>query len=125
MEKDYKNCHFTHKTFFFFRTQVILESPDNPLHSLQPSKIISKHDQYLLFTHSDVDLDAAQTTVPFFDAQIVAPQPATLLSGVGLYYKGTRWFGGFIGVKVFTFDFSVYVQDTFPELNETEHILHG
>uniref|UniRef100_A0A1B6C7S2 Uncharacterized protein n=1 Tax=Clastoptera arizonana TaxID=38151 RepID=A0A1B6C7S2_9HEMI len=107
------------------RTEIKINSADNPIHSLTSSTMESKHDQYLLFTHSDIDLDVAQTTIPFIDAQTVAPQPPTLLSGIGLYYKRKQWFGGFIGPKVFTYDPSRYLQDTFPELNEAEHFNVG
>ncbi|XP_054288862.1 uncharacterized protein LOC129004333 isoform X1 [Macrosteles quadrilineatus] len=99
------------------RTKVSLDSADNPLHSLSPSRIDSKSDQYLLFTHSDIDLDAAQTTVPFIDSQMVSPQPPVPLSGIGVYHKGVRWFGGFIGLKVFTYDFGNHIEDSFTDLN--------
>lgn len=97
-------------TFVFYRKQLVLESPDNPLHSLAPSEMYSDSNQYLLFTHTDIDLDAAQTTVPFIDTQIVAPQPAVPLAGIGVHYKGRRWFGGYIAPKVFTYDYSNHLK---------------
>jgi len=99
------------------RTKLNLDAPDHPLHSLQPSKIDSKNDQFLLFTHSDIDLDAAQTTVPFLDAQMVAPVPPVPLKGLGVYHKGVKWFGGFVGLKVFTYEYGDHIEDSFTDLN--------
>jgi len=41
-----------------------------------------------------------QTTIPFIDAQPVAPSTGTWLSGVGLYHKGSPGYGGFVGVMI-------------------------
>lgn len=110
-----------HKSLFI-RTKLALESPDNPLDSISLSRIDSKSDQYLLFTYSDIDLDAAQTTVPFLDAQIVAPHPAVPLSGVGIYHKGQKWFGGFIGLKVFTYNYGDHIEQSFDSLNGIDQV---
>lgn len=104
------------------RKQLVLESPDNPLHSLAPSQIYSNANQYLLFTHSDIDLDAAQTTVPFIDTQIVAPQPAVPLSGIGVHYKGRRWFGGYIAPKVFTYDYSNHLKEQIMDMKNNDNL---
>lgn len=53
------------------RTRVYLKQPDIPTRTTAPSVPTSKTDQYIEFTHSDIMKDAAQTTVPFFDAQKV------------------------------------------------------
>ncbi|XP_014242048.1 uncharacterized protein LOC106662461 [Cimex lectularius] len=86
------------------RTQIKLERP------LDIAKINhgafypdSESNQFVEFTNSDIDLDAAQTVLPFIDTQIVAPDPPVLLSGAGLYHRGKKYFGGFIAPKVFTF----------------------
>lgn len=62
--------------------------------------------KFVLFTHSSIESDVAQTTLPFIDKQIVTPYPGVPLSGVGIFYKGNERFAGFIGVSVFTYDFS-------------------
>ena len=49
-------------------------------------------------------LQVSQTTVPYIDAQPVAPQAASWLSGVGLYHKGTPGYGGYVGVMIKTYD---------------------
>lgn len=54
--------------------------------------------------------DAAQTTVPFLDAQEVSASPITPLQGVGLYFKGRSGFGGFIAPKIETLDLTSYVR---------------
>uniref|UniRef100_A0A1B6KBP6 Uncharacterized protein n=1 Tax=Graphocephala atropunctata TaxID=36148 RepID=A0A1B6KBP6_9HEMI len=104
------------------RTKLKLDSPDIPLNALSPSKIDSVNDQYLQFTHSDIDLDAAQTTVPFLDAQMVAPQPPVPLQGLGVYHKGVQWFGGFVGLKVFTYNYAEHIEDNFTDLNGIDNV---
>lgn len=92
--------------------------PDVPISTNDGSVIDSQSDQFLLFTHSDIDTDAAQTTVPFLDAQPVAPDPPTLLTGAGIYHKGRSGYGGFIGLKVVTYDFSDHIQARFPLIED-------
>lgn len=75
----------------------------------------SKTDQYLEFTHTDFDRDAAQTTVPFIDAQPVESILPTPLAGAGIYHKGRDNFGGFVGAKIITYDFSKHLADAFLE----------
>lgn len=59
------------------------------------------------FQPTDIDKDAAQTTVPFLDAtKLEANVP---LSGIGLYYKSTYGYGGFIGPKLIVFDSAKYI----------------
>lgn len=89
--------------------------PDIPTRSPSPSIPDSKSDQYIEFTHSDLDRDAAQTTVPFLDAQEVVPIEPTPLSGAGIFHKGRNNFGGFLALKAITYDFSQHMQAAFPE----------
>lgn len=70
------------------------------------------------FGPTDLDLDAGQTTIPYLDTQLVAPQPPVPLAGIGIYHKGRDYSGGFIAPKVFTYDFSKHIVDHFPEINE-------
>ena len=58
-----------------------------------------------------------QTTVPFIDAQDVAPETGTWLSGVGLYHKGKLGYGGYVGLSVETFDFSRHL---LPDLTSSQ-----
>jgi hypothetical protein len=88
------------------RTQISMRSPDVPIRTTLPSIPDSITDQFVLFTHSDINKDAAQTTVPFIDSQPVAPSPPSLLSGAGIYHKGLSGYGGFVGIRVITYDFT-------------------
>lgn len=92
------------------RTEVKLDRPHVPL--LTPSKSIpdSISNQFIRFRESDRGMDAAQTTVPFFDAQPVVPAKPVPLSGAGLFHKGRPKFGGFVAPKVMTYDFGPHVQ---------------
>lgn len=96
------------------RTQLHLRDPDVPTKSHQTSLPDSQSDQFIMFTHSDIDMDAAQTTVPFIDAQLVEPNPPILLSGAGIYHKGSNGYGGFIAPKVITYDYSKHMRAEFP-----------
>lgn len=99
---------------FFCRTKIHLLSPDVPTRLPGPSHPDSKHDQFIEFTHTDVDRDAAQSTVPFFDAQPVESMLPVPLGGAGIYHKGQLSSGGFIAPKIITYDFSKHLQTGFP-----------
>ena len=101
--------------YLFCRKKLKINNPDVPTATNDGSVIDSRSDQFLLFTHTDIDADAAQTTVPFLDAQPVAPEPPTILVGAGIYHKGRPGYGGFIGPKVVTYDFSPHIIDQFPD----------
>jgi hypothetical protein len=100
------------------RERLYISNPDVPISTNEGSAVDSQSDQFLLFTHSDINADAAQTTIPFLDAQPVAPDPPTLLAGAGIYHKGRPGYGGFIGPKVVTYDFSTHIQATFPVIED-------
>lgn len=91
------------------RTPVILDHPDVPNKSPSKSMPTFENNKFIEFQPTDIDKDAAQTTVPFIDDQLVEPRKPTLLSGVGLYYKGEPGFGGFIAPRIFTYDMGPYV----------------
>lgn len=65
--------------------------------------------KFIKFRPSDPEKDAGQTTVPFIDNQMVRPVELTLLSGVGIYYKGRPGYGGFIAPKISVYDMSSYL----------------
>ena len=75
---------------------------------------MSKSNQYVEFTHTDIDADVAQTTVPYIDAQEVTSVPPVALSGVGIYVKGQKYYGGFVAPKLFTYDFSPHIDTPEP-----------
>lgn len=60
--------------------------------------------------------DAAQTTVPFIDVQDVDSDPPVPLSGLGIYHKGQPSYGGFIGMRLITYDLVLHIK--MPEIEE-------
>lgn len=90
------------------RTELKLHEPDVPILSKR-SEIDSTDNQFIRFTHSGVDKDVAQTTVPYLDAQDVVSKVPVPLSGAGIYHKGQKSYGGFIGLKLVTYDFAPHV----------------
>lgn len=95
------------------RAAIVLKNVD--VSTRAPSKSIPNIDvnRYIEFGPTDKYLDAAQTTVPFIDTQLVQPHQPILLSGIGVYYKGQPYYGGFIAPKVITYDFEPYMH-TYP-----------
>ncbi|KAH8355089.1 hypothetical protein KR093_005398 [Drosophila rubida] len=86
------------------RQKLILYDPQVSTKSSLKSLPLSKGNQYMEFVSSSIDKDAAQSTVPFIDMQDVVPNPAVPLSGLGIYHKGRRGFGGFFAPKVVTYN---------------------
>lgn len=92
------------------RTEMSLKQPNVPTRSKLKSLPVSSSNTYIKFTHSDINKDAAQTTVPFLDAQDVVNSPPVPLAGVGIFVKGQDGYGGFIAPRVKTFDYGPFVQ---------------
>ena len=69
----------------------------------------SKFNQYLNFGPTDLEKDAAQTTIPFLDIQPVTTNPPFPLSGAGIFHKGSDGSGGFVALRVMTYDISNHV----------------
>ncbi|XP_018322168.1 uncharacterized protein LOC108734901 isoform X3 [Agrilus planipennis] len=103
------------------RKVLNMEKMDVPIRSPLPSVPDSKSQQVLQFTHTDMDRDASQTTVPFIDAQPVELMIPVPLAGAGIYHKGRPHFGGFIAPKIITYDYSKHLQAGFPEDAEKVH----
>lgn len=102
------------------RTPVKLKNPDISIYTKSKSEIDSKSNQFIEFTHTDLDRDVGQTTVPFLDAQDVVSVPPVALSGAGIYHKGRPLYGGFVGLKLITYDFMPHIQ--VPKFNEEKDI---
>lgn len=94
------------------RSEISLPSPDIPTRSKEKSIELSKPNTFMKFTHSSIDKDAAQTTVPFIDAQDVISTNAMALQGIGLVLKGRDGYGGFVAPKIETIDLSRYVKNS-------------
>lgn len=88
------------------RTRVSIISPDIPTNYLSKNSIDSRDNQFVLFDSTSASKDAAQTTIPYIDAQAVAPNAGVWITGIGLYHKGSIGYGGFLGFLLQTLDFS-------------------
>lgn len=92
------------------RTPINLKKSDIPPRATEFSVQNNEIYKFVQFQPSGIDEDVAQTTVPFIDSQIVESfDRQTPLSGVGIYFKATRGFGGFIAPKVITYDMSAHI----------------
>lgn len=91
------------------RSLLRLEGLDVPTASSSPSLPDSLPDSYLLFTHSDLNRDVAQSTLPYIDIQPVSPEPLTPLAGAGLYHKGVPGYGGFLAPRLYTMNKAEYL----------------
>jgi hypothetical protein len=92
------------------RTEMTLKNPNIPTRIKSKSLPISNPNTFIKFTHSDINKDAAQTTVPFLDAQDVVNDPPVPIEGLGIFVKGQDGFGGFISPRIKTFNYGPYVQ---------------
>lgn len=92
------------------RTPILLQHPDksdrSPLKSMPDTTL----NRYVDFQPTDIQKDAAQTTVPYIDTELVEPTHPTILSGIGLYYKGQTGYGGFIAPQIITYDFTRHIK---------------
>lgn len=93
------------------REQIVLDELDVPVRARSKSvpDIIGAK-KMLEFGPTGREKDAAQTTIPFIDAQLVEPKYLVPLSGAGIYYKGQPGYGGYVAPKIVTYDFSPHVK---------------
>ncbi|XP_031621010.1 uncharacterized protein LOC116339329 [Contarinia nasturtii] len=84
--------------------EILLDEPDHPIRGTRPLEPDWTPNQFIKFQPSDIGKDAAQVTVPFLDGTFVEGI-STLLTGIGLYYKGQPHFGGAIAPYLVAFDF--------------------
>ncbi|KAG6449172.1 hypothetical protein O3G_MSEX005930 [Manduca sexta] len=103
------------------RSKLELKTPDLPTRSHTRMEVDSNHDQYVEFTHSDFDADAAQSTVPFIDVQPVLPSKgAALATGAGVIHRGAPSSGGFIALKLRSYNNARHVKAEPPPADFTE-----
>ncbi|KAI4457300.1 hypothetical protein MML48_8g00016303 [Holotrichia oblita] len=91
------------------RTKIPTDDLDISTRAKSKNTIVSKGNQFVEFSHTDMFKDAGQTTIPFIDSQDVVTKVPTPLVGAGLYYKSTQGYGGFIGLKIVTYDFTEHL----------------
>lgn len=91
------------------RREIKLKRPNIPTETGMKSLPDSDNNTYMDLQSSDMDSDASQSTVPFFDIQSVTTDPVAPMAGAGIFHKGRDMSGGFISVKLFTYDMSRHV----------------
>ncbi|XP_076754958.1 chemokine-like protein orion isoform X2 [Xylocopa sonorina] len=92
------------------REELALPRPDIPTRSPLLSLPDSVSEQYLNFAPSDRKSDAAQNTIPFIDIQPIEPNPPVPIAGAGVYHKGRTGSGGYVALRLITYDFSQHLQ---------------
>ncbi|XP_003394719.1 uncharacterized protein LOC100647415 isoform X2 [Bombus terrestris] len=92
------------------RTEVTFENPDIPTRLPLLALPDSKPFQYLNFAPSDQKNDVAQNTIPFIDIQPVESNPPVPIAGAGIFHKGRSGSGGFVAMRLITYDFSKHLQ---------------
>ena len=93
------------------RRELVLSGCDIPDKSGRRSVLNSENDQFLKFSLTSLEKDGGQSTIPFIDKQEVTSKRPTPLSGAGLIHKGQPGFGGFLALKLFTFNIVPYIND--------------
>ncbi|XP_034950421.1 uncharacterized protein [Chelonus insularis] len=102
---DYGNLmpeHWTayHK-FYVRRSHLKVNRVDIPTSvTTKGQEIGGPNKYYIKFRPTDWFKDFAQHVVPFIDLQEVVTYPPKPLSGIGVYYRATEGFGGFLAFKV-------------------------
>lgn len=102
-------CMINESIFFFFIRKTIklngLDVPDNPNKKYINNDELDEGNGVLNLTQTDIDLDFGQNILPFVDIQPVETSPPTPLSGVGLFRRSSAGSGGYLAIKLITFDF--------------------
>lgn len=99
---------------FTFRTELKFTEPDIPIRHPVPNVPDTIENQYLNFAPTDRRKDAAQSTIPFLDIQPITPNPPVPLAGAGIFHKGRSGSGGFVALKLTTYDFAPHLQVDLP-----------
>ena len=88
-----------------------------PVDSVKPNLPDSNDDQFLTFTLTSDKKDGGQTTIPFIDTQELVTNPPVPLRGVGLIHRGQPGFGGFLALKIYTYNITDHIPDLLEEMN--------
>ncbi|KAL6258400.1 hypothetical protein P5V15_010358 [Pogonomyrmex californicus] len=105
---------FWHSNDVTERTELTLIEPDIPTRDPARNLPDSAENQYLNFAPSDRRKDAAQSTIPFLDIQPVVSNPPVPVAGAGIFHKGRKGSGGFVALKLITYDFAPHLQIDLP-----------
>lgn len=94
------------------REYISLENCDVPEKSTTFSKPDWQQNAFVEFQPSDRAKDASQTTIPYIDTQLVEPSHPATLAGIGIYYKSSDGFGGYIAPYLITYDYLAHMGKT-------------
>lgn len=94
------------------RDFISLENCDVPEKSKSFSKPEWQQKAFIEFQPTDRVKDISQTTIPYIDTQLVEPSHPAPLAGIGIYYKGSDGFGGYIAPYLITYDYLVHIRKT-------------
>lgn len=89
-----------------------LENPNRPTRC-RKNNPDSVSNQFIEFHASDLRKDAGQSTVPFFDGQIVSFYDTSPFGGVGLYHRGFKGCGGYLAFRAFDIELSKFIVNRF------------
>lgn len=92
------------------RKEFKVEDLDDPTLFPLLNKQDSLPDSYLRFGPTSRGEDVSQLTIPFFDAQNVSPSPSSWFSGIEIFHKGQPGSGGFLSLKVLTYDMTQHME---------------
>lgn len=74
----------------------------------------SSTNQFLYFQPTDLEMDVAQSTIPFLDIQPVEVDPPAPVTGAGIFHKSRGRSGGFLALKLITYDFAKHLNADLP-----------
>lgn len=91
---------------------------DSPLNQGTPrvqNTVESLRNRYVSFEYSSFRKDVGQTTLPLLDAQPVETKPGAPLTGIGLFYKKSPGYGGFLALRIHTLNYGKYMDENIIE----------
>ncbi|XP_057333732.1 uncharacterized protein LOC130672935 [Microplitis mediator] len=91
------------------RSEVDLSNCDDPLKKLG-NDVMSKTNQLIKFQMADFKKTSGQVVIPFIDARPAGISGHTALTGVGIFHRGARGFGGFLAPRLIGMDHSKYLR---------------
>lgn len=86
-----------------------LADSDLPENSERFSQPNWQQNTFVEFQTTGRTKDVSQTTIPYIDTQLVEPMNPAPLAGVGIYYKGSDGFGGYIAPYLTTYDYLAHI----------------
>ncbi|XP_016843827.1 uncharacterized protein LOC103316723 [Nasonia vitripennis] len=105
--------------------EIKLDNLDVPTRTSVQTVTKSKQDQFLKFGPTGLDKDVGQSTIPFIDIQEVTTSPAIPMSGAGIYHKSRSGNGGFLALRLFSYDYAQHLEADLPEDYESLDSVKG